>query len=103
MSLSAASAGTTSSSNSPRLFGIPYGDFGLFASLLLSLALGFMTFFGVTFLSIFGILIYNAVTHGAIDLSHGYKYIAFPAGLLVLVLSLLTLGTVWMRRRVLGK
>jgi hypothetical protein len=87
----------------PRLFGIPFGDFGLFASLLLSLSLGFMTFFGVTFLSIFGILIVNAVTHRGIDLSHGYKYVAFPAGCIVVVLSLLTLGTVWVRRRVLGK
>lgn len=87
----------------PRFFGIPYGDFGLFASLLLSLALGFMTFFGVTFLSIFAILIYNGVTHSAIDLSHGYKYVAFPAGLVVLAGSLVILGTVWLRRRLLGR
>jgi TRAP-type C4-dicarboxylate transport system permease small subunit len=103
MSLSAASAVPKPSPRGPRLFGIPYGEFGLFASLLLSLALGFITFFGVTFLSIFGILIYNAATHSAIDLSHGYKYVAFPAGLAVLAISLLILGTVWMRRRLTGK
>lgn len=103
MSLSAASAAATPSPRGPRIFGIPFGDFGLFASVLLSLALGFMTFFGVTFLSIFAILIYNNATHHVIDLSHGYKYVAFPAGLVVLFGSLVTLGTVWMRRRLLGR
>jgi hypothetical protein len=103
MSLSVASTADTPSPRGPRVFGIPYGDFGLFASVLLSLALGFMTFFGVTFISIFSILIYNGVTHHAIDLSHGYKYVAFPAGLVVLFISLVTLGTVWTRRRLLGR
>jgi hypothetical protein len=98
-----ASAAPVPTGAGPRIFGVPYGDFGLFASTLVSLSLGFITFFGVTFLSIFGILIVNAVTHRAIDLSHGYKYVAFPAGCVAAVLSLLTLGTVWVRRRVLGK
>ncbi len=106
MSSAAGMAATTSRTgpqNGPKIFGIPFGDFGLFASLLISLALGFVTFFGVTFLSIFVILLLNAVAHQNIDLSHGYKYVAFPAGLVVLALSLLTLGIVWVRRRVLGK
>jgi TRAP-type C4-dicarboxylate transport system permease small subunit len=91
------------STRGPRIFGIPFGDFGLFASLLISLALGFMTFFAVTFVSIFSILIINATSHRTIDLSHGYKYVAFPAGCVVLLLSLVTLGIVWLRRRVMGK
>jgi len=102
MSVSASAMGGARTAG-PRIFGIPFGDFGLFASLLISLSLGFATFFGVTFLSIFTILILNAATHQNIDLSHGYKYVAFPAGLVVLALSLFTLGIVWIRRRVLGK
>jgi hypothetical protein len=98
-----ASAVPVSRQSGPRIFGVPFGDFGLFSSALVSLSLGFITFFGVTFLSIFGILLVNAVTHRGIDLSHGYKYVAFPAGCLVAALSLLALGTVWVRRRVLGK
>lgn len=90
-------------STGPRLLGIPFGDFGLFASVLISLSIGFMTFFALTFLSIFSILILNAVGHRSIDLAVSYKYIAFPAGCAVLALSLLTLGIVWIRRRVLGK
>jgi TRAP-type C4-dicarboxylate transport system permease small subunit len=103
MSLSAASTLSSTSSKGPRIFGIPYGDFGLFATLLISVALGFMTFFAVTFVSIFGILIFNATTHHAVDLSHGYKYVALPAGCVVLVVALVTLGSVWLRRRLTGR
>ena len=103
MSLSSTSTLSSTSSRGPRFFGIPYGDFGLFATLLISLALGFMTFFAVTFVSIFGILIFNATTHHAVDLSHAYKYIALPAGCFVLGLSLVILGSVWLRRRLTGR
>jgi TRAP-type C4-dicarboxylate transport system permease small subunit len=103
MSPSAASNLAAIPSSGPRLFGIPYGDFGLFASVLIAAALGFMTFFAVTFVSIFGILIYNGVTHHAVDLSASYKYIALPAGSLVLVVALSVLGSVWLRRRLTGK
>jgi len=34
------------------VLGVPVGDFGLFASTLIALALGFITFFGATFLII---------------------------------------------------
>ncbi len=103
MSASATNGFASHPSPGPRVFGIPFGDFGLFASLLISLSLGFMTFFAMTFLSIFGILLYNSTTHATVDLAFSYKFIAFPAGLIVLAVSLSTLGTVWLRRRVLGK
>ena len=102
--MSHSATGTLSShSTGPRFLGIPYGDFGLFATLLISTALGFMTFFAVTFISIFSILIYNGVGHHAVDLSHGYKYVAFPAGCLVLAIALATLGSVWVRRKLTGR
>ena len=103
MSMSAARVIPSTATRGPALFGIPFGDFGLFASLLISLSLGFLTFFAVTFLSIFGILIYNGATHRAIDLSFSYKYMGLPAGCGILLLSLSILGIVWIRRRVLGK
>jgi hypothetical protein len=103
MNVSAAGSVSATSSNGPRIFGIPYGDFGLFASFLISAALGFMTFFAVTFCSIFAILIYNGATHHAVDLSYSYKFVALPAGCVVLVIALFTLGGVWVRRRLTGR
>ncbi len=88
--------------SSARLFGIPFGDLGLFANLLIAFALGFMTFFGVTFVSIFGLMIFNAATHHHIGLDASYKYIALPAGLLVLVASLVVLVGFWLRNRLTG-
>src|SRR5450432_1982853 len=86
----------------PGVFGVPLGDFGLFASLLLSLALGFASFFAVTFFSIFGILIYNTAGHHAVDFAIAYKWVAFPVGVAVLAVSLVVLGFLWIRRMVRG-
>ena len=41
--------------NQGRFFGIPFGDFGLFATILLSFSLGFLAFFATCFLAIFGV------------------------------------------------
>ncbi len=103
MSYIAAGTAALPPGSGPRFLGIPYGDFGLFATVLLSAALGFMTFFAVTFVSIFAILIHNSLTHRAIDLSDSYKYIALPAGSLVLLVSLAVLGSVWLKRRLTGR
>jgi hypothetical protein len=102
------SANPPVSSNPPapavpaKLFGVPMGDFGLFASTLIAVALGFMTFFGVTFLSIFGLVIYNAAGH-AVTLDTSYKYIALPAGIVVLVVSFAVLMGLWVRRKLTGR
>jgi hypothetical protein len=82
-----------------RIFGIPVGDFGLFASALISFALGFMTFFGVTFLSIFGLMIYNRAGGHHVTLDTSYKFIGLPAGIFVLIVSLAAMFSLWMRRR----
>ena len=42
------------------LFGVPIGDLGWFASLLMGTATGFAAFFAGTFLGIVGIMIYNS-------------------------------------------
>lgn len=93
---------STAAQSAAKLFGIPVGDLGFFANILISVALGFITFFVVTFLSIFGLMLYNGIAHHAVGLDAGYKYIAFPAGLLVLLASLVTLVGFWLRNRLAG-
>jgi len=86
-----------------RIFGIPAGDFGLFASTLIAVALGFIAFFAVTFLSIFGLMIYNGAGHHRVTLDTSYKLIGLPAGVLVLVVSYALLLGIWLRRRLTGR
>lgn len=85
-------------SSEGRLFGIPLGDLGWFASLLMTLACGFIGFFAATFLGIFGLLIYGSVTHSAVNYSITYMKIGIPAGLIVLVVVGAYLGTLWAKR-----
>jgi hypothetical protein len=89
--------GTTTGTT--QICGIPLGDFGLFASTLIALALGFIAFFGVTFLSIFGLMIYNRAGGHHVTLDTSYKFIALPAGIFVLIVSLAGLLAIWLRRR----
>src|SRR5271168_3868878 len=84
-------AGTT-------VFGVPLGDFGFFTSLLMAFAVGFLSFFLFTFLAIVGIMIYNGMVH-QVDYAASYKYISFPAGCVVLAISLIFFGTLWLRRK----
>jgi hypothetical protein len=84
-----------------RFFGIPVGDFGFFTSVLMAFTVGFISFFGFTFLAIFGLMIYNGMGH-QVDLSASYKYISFPAACVVLAASLIFFGTLWLRRKVSG-
>jgi uncharacterized BrkB/YihY/UPF0761 family membrane protein len=93
---SSASSRTPSSGN---LFGIPLGDLGWFTSLVMSFALGFAAFFAATFFAIFGVLIYNTATHHVVDFALTYKRVGLPVGLLVLVVTLVYLGTLWVRRQ----
>jgi hypothetical protein len=81
------------------LFGVPLGDLGWFASLLMSFAIGFAAFFAATFFAIFGVLIYNTATHHAVDFALTYRFVGLPVGAVVLVLALAYLGTLWVRRQ----
>jgi|SRR5215472_7721186 len=80
------------------LFGVPLDNLGWFASLLMSLAAGFIAFFATTFVGIITILLYNSTTHHTVDLALSYKRGGLIAGILVLLLSLAFLGTQWVRR-----
>jgi hypothetical protein len=81
------------------LFGVPLGDLGWFASLLMSFALGFAAFFAATFCAIIGVLAYNTATHHTIDFSLTYKLVGLPFGVFVLGVALAYLGTLWVRRQ----
>ena len=80
------------------LFGVPVGGLGWFASLLMSAASGFGAFFIGTFLGIFGISIFNGVTHRGVDLSWSYKGFGLGLGILVLMLAASYLGMLWIKR-----
>jgi hypothetical protein len=81
------------------LFGIPLGDLGLFATLLISAAVGFAAFFAATFCAIIGLLFYKMATSHMPDFTLTYKWVGLPVGIGVLVLSLAFLGTLWVKRK----
>jgi hypothetical protein len=83
-----------------RVWGVPVGGFGFFASILIAIALGFITFFGATFLSIFGLMIYNRAGGHHVTLDTAYKFIALPAGIFMLIVSLAVLLGIWLHRKV---
>jgi hypothetical protein len=84
-----------SPANRGRFFGIPLGDFGFFASLLLSFTLGFASFFTLLF--------YNEGGHHNVDFADTYKFVGLPVGLVVLAVSLIFFGSLWIRRKVSGR
>lgn len=93
-----ASTSAATPRSSVTLFGIPIGDLGWFASLLIALASGFMAFFATTFCAIVVILIANSAAHANIDFAVSYRDIGFPVGVVVLVVALGYLGTLWTKR-----
>ncbi len=80
------------------LFGVPLGDLGWFATLLMSVASGFLAFFLATFLGIVSLLFANTVMHRTLDYAISYRLIGLPAGVLVLAVALVYLGSLWVKR-----
>lgn len=80
------------------LFGVPIGQLGWFATLLIGTAAGFAAFFATTFVGIFAILIASSVSHTPLDYAIAYRRIGFPIGMLVLVASLAFLTSLRVRR-----
>lgn len=79
------------------LFGVPVGDMGWFASILMGMATGMAAFFFATFLGIMSILIANASGHHW-DYSWSYRRIGFPVGLTVMIVALAYMGMLWAKR-----
>jgi hypothetical protein len=98
-----ATANSTADRASGTIFGIPLGGFGIFSSLLLSFSLGFASFFFATFLAIITLLFYNEGGHHNVDFADTYKFVGLPVGLVVLAVSLVFFGSLWIRRKVSGR
>ena len=74
-------------------------DFGLFATVLLSVSLGLTVFCVSCCVAIFTLLAYNQLGHHAVNFADTYKFVALPAGSVTTVLSFLFLFALWLRRK----
>jgi hypothetical protein len=83
-----------------RVLGFPLQGFGLFTSLLLTLATAFFTFFASTCIAIFSLLGWNVFGHHAVSYADSYRYVGFPAGLTALVVAMAVFGSLWVRAKV---
>ncbi len=84
------------------VFGFPLKGFGLFTSLLLSFASAFFTFFATTCLAIFALLAWNLLGGHSVNYADTYRYVGFPAGVIVLVIALPLFGALWLRAKLRG-
>jgi hypothetical protein len=81
------------------VLGFPLEGFGLFTSLLLAFATAFFTFFATTCVAIFSLLGWNVIGHHTVSYADSYRYIGFPAGVLMLIVALPVFGTLWVRAK----
>lgn len=81
-----------------NLFGVPLGDLGWFASVLMGAAIGFSAFFAATFVGIVGITIYNSTAHQNVDLALSYQRGGLIVGVITLLVAWGYLGTLWVKR-----
>ena len=88
---------------SGTFLGFPLEGFGFFTSLLLAASSGFFTFFLVTAISIFSLLIWNQMLHHTINYADAYLYCGFPAAVVVWVVAFAVFGTLWVRAKVTAK
>jgi len=79
------------------VFGAPVKDLGWIATLIMGLAVGFISFFSATFVGIVFVLFWNAAGHHA-DYTVSYRLMGLPCGVLMAVLALGYLGTFWVKR-----
>jgi hypothetical protein len=85
---------------SGSFLGFPLEGFGFFTSLLLALSSGFFTFFLVTALSIFGLLVWNQILHHKVNYADSYLFFGFPAAVAVWAVALAVFGTLWVRAKI---
>ncbi len=82
----------------PRLFGAPVGDFSVFQTLLITIAMGFAAFFATTFLAIMTLLVITQLGNRAVDFSITYRWFGLPAGIVMLLVTAVYLGSVLVMR-----
>ena len=90
---------TNAAQSEGRVFGFPLRGFGLFTSLLLSLASAFFAFFSLTCVAIFALLVWNLGGHHSVNYADSYRYVGFPAGVIVLAVALPFFLTLWVRAK----
>jgi hypothetical protein len=83
-----------------RVLGFPIDGFGLFSSLLLTLATGFFTFFASTFVAIFALLGWNILGGHAVNYADTYRYVGFPLGVIALLVAFVLFMSLWIRAKV---
>ena len=83
-----------------KIFGFPLEGFSLFQSLLLAVASAFFTFFATTCIAIFTLLAWNVFGGHSVNYADTYRYVGFPAGVLVLVVALPYFLVLWVRAKV---
>ncbi len=83
--------------NSRRFLGFPLEGFGIFTSLLLTVSSGVLTFWLMTGVGIFGLLIWNQGLHHHVNYADSYLYVGLPSAILVLAIALVVFGTLWVR------
>jgi hypothetical protein len=83
-----------------KVLGFPLEGFSLFQSLLLSFASAFFTFFATTCIAIFSLLAWNVFGGHSVNYVDTYRYVGFPAGVLVLVVALPYFLVLWVRAKV---
>lgn len=76
---------------------------GLFQSLIIGAAFGFIVFFAACFTAILFLLFYNTIGHHAVDMADAYLYVAFPVGAVALVLSEAVMLGFWLRHKLSGR
>jgi len=81
------------------VLGFPLKGFGFFTSLLLSFAAAFFTFFATTTVAIFSLMAWNLSGQRPISYVASYRYVGFPAFVVVLVVALPVFGTLWVRAK----
>lgn len=79
--------------------GFPLEGFGLFTSLLLTLATGFFTFFASTTLAIFVLLAWNLFGRHTVNFADSYLFVGFPAGCVALVGAFFVFARLWLKAR----
>jgi hypothetical protein len=85
---------------SGSFLGFPLEGFGFFTSLMLALSSGFFTFFLVTALSIFGLLVWNQILHHRVNYADSYLFCGLPAAVAVWTVALAVFGTLWVRAKI---
>ncbi len=81
------------------ILGFPLKGFGFFTSLLLAFASAFFAFFASTTVAIFALMAWNLSGHPAVSYAASYRWVGFPAFVIVLLIALPLFGTLWVRAK----